>query len=50
MISVSTIGCAGMPDIKVWPEIILDIALWVTSQMASGYAMSIFIKYHYEQN
>ena len=24
-----------MPDIMVWPEIILDIAMWVKSKMAS---------------
>ena len=29
MILVSTIGFSGMPDILVWPENILDIALWV---------------------
>ena len=29
MIFVSTIGFSGMPDLVVWPEITLDIALWV---------------------
>ena len=35
MILVSTKGFSGMPDIMVWPEIILDIALWVNSKMAT---------------
>ena len=35
MIFVSTIGFLCIPDIMVWPEIILDIALWVKSKMAS---------------
>ena len=35
MILVPTIGFSGMPDIMMWPEIILDIALWVKSKMAS---------------
>ena len=29
MIFVSSIGFSGMPDLVVWPEITLDIALWV---------------------
>ena len=35
MIFVSTIGFSGMPDLVVWPEITLDIALWVKSKMAA---------------
>ena len=35
MILVSTIGFSYMPDIVIWPEIILDIELWVKSKMAS---------------
>ena len=35
MIFVSTIGFSCMPDIMVWPENILVIALWVKSKMAS---------------
>ena len=35
MISVSTIVFSGMPDLVLWSEIILDIALWVKSQMAA---------------
>ena len=35
MILVSTIGFSYMPDIMILPEIILDIALWVKSKMAS---------------
>ena len=35
MILVSTIMFSCMPDIMVWPDIILDIALWVKSMMAS---------------
>ena len=29
MISVSTIRFLGMPDLVVWSEITLDVALWV---------------------
>ena len=32
---VSTIGFSGMPDLVVWSEITLDIALWVKSKMAA---------------
>ena len=35
MISVSTIGFSGMPDLVLWSEIILDIALRVKSKMAA---------------
>ena len=35
MILVSTIGFSGMPDLVVWSEIILDIALWVKFRMAA---------------
>ena len=35
MIFVSTIGFSGMPDLVVWSEITLDIALWVKSKMAA---------------
>ena len=35
MILIFIIGFSCMPDIMVWPEIILDIALWVKSKMAS---------------
>ena len=35
MTLVSTIWFPGMPDILVWPEIILAIALWVKSKMAT---------------
>ena len=38
MILVPTIGFSDMPDIMMWPEIILDIALWVKSKMASIFA------------
>ena len=34
MILVSATGFSCMPDIMVWPEIILDIALWIKSKMA----------------
>ena len=35
MILMSTIGFSGKPDLVVWSEIILDIALWVKSKMAA---------------
>ena len=35
MIFVSTIGFSGIPDLVVWAEIPLDIALWVKSKMAA---------------
>ena len=35
MISVSTIRFSGMPDLVVWSEITLDVALWVKSKMAA---------------
>ena len=35
MILVSTIRFSGMPDVVVWSEIILDVALWVKSNMAA---------------
>ena len=35
MIFVSTIGFSSMPDLVVWSEITLDIALWVKSKMAA---------------
>ena len=35
MIFVSTIRFSGIPDLVVWSEIILDIALWVKSKMAA---------------
>ena len=35
MIFVSTIGFSGMPDLVVWSEITLDIALWVKSMIAA---------------
>ena len=35
MISVSTVRFSGMPDLVVWSEIILDVALWVKSKMAA---------------
>ena len=35
MILVCTIGFLGMPDLVVWSAIILDIALWVISKMAT---------------
>ena len=38
MILVSTIGFSCLPNIMVWPEITLDIALWVKSKMASIFA------------
>ena len=34
MIFLSTIGFSAMPDLVVWSEITLDIALWVKSKMA----------------
>ena len=33
MILVSTMGFSGMPDLVVWSEITLDMALWVKSKM-----------------
>ena len=35
MILVSTIRFSGMPDLVVWSEITLDVALWVKSKMAA---------------
>ena len=35
MIFVSTIGFSGMPDLVVWSQINLDIALWAKSKMAA---------------
>ena len=35
LILVSTIGFSGMPDLVVWSEINLAIALWVKSKMAA---------------
>ena len=35
MICVSTIGFSGMPDLVVWSEITLDIALWVKSKITA---------------
>ena len=35
MIFVSTIGFSGMPDLVVWSEITLNIALWLKSKMAA---------------
>ena len=32
---VSTIQFSGMPDLVVWSEITLDVALWVKSKMAA---------------
>ena len=40
MIFVSTIGFSGMPDLVVWSEITLDIALWVKSKMAAIWSRS----------
>ena len=34
MILASTIDFSDMSDIRVWPEIILDMALWAKSKMA----------------
>ena len=36
MILVSTMDFSDMPDIMVWPAIILDIALWVKSKIISA--------------
>ena len=35
MLFVSTIGFSGMPDLVVFSELTLDIALWVKSKMAA---------------
>ena len=35
MILVSTTRFSGMPDLEVWSEIILDVVLWVKSNMAA---------------
>ena len=35
MICVSTVGFSGMPDLVVWSEITLNIALWVKSKMVA---------------
>ena len=40
MILVSTMGFSGTPDIVVWPENTLDIALWVKFKMAAIYSRS----------
>ena len=34
MILVSTVGFSDMPDLVMWLEITLDIALWVKSKVA----------------
>ena len=34
MILIFILGFLGTPDIVVWPEGTLDIALWVKSKMA----------------
>ena len=40
MISVSTVRFAGMPDLVVWSEINLDVALLVNSKMAAFFPRS----------
>ena len=35
MIFVSIIGFSGMPDLVVWSEVAMDIALWVKSDMVA---------------
>ena len=48
---VSTIWFSDMPDIMVWPEVILAIALWVKSKMAIITAKLSYINYyHFRQN
>ena len=48
---VSTIWFSGMPDIMVWPKIILAIALWVKCKMATITASLSYINYHpFRQN
>ena len=39
-----------MPDIMVWPEIILAIALWVKSKMATITVKVKLCKNHFRQN
>ena len=47
MTLVSTIWFSGTPDIMVWPEIILAIALLVKSKMATITARLSYINYHH---
>ena len=47
MTLVSTISFSDVPDIMVGPEIILAIALWVKSKMATITARLSYINYHH---
>ena len=49
MTLVSTIWFSGMPDIMMWPEIIMAIILWVKSKMATVTARLSYINYHHFQ-
>ena len=49
MILLSTTGFSGMPDLVVWSEITLDIALWVKSKMAAIWLRSLNL-YHFHHN
>ena len=40
MILVFTIRFSGMPDLVVWSEITLDVALWIKSKMAAFFPRS----------
>ena len=40
MILVSTVGFSCMPEIVMWPESTLDIALFIISNMAAIYSRS----------
>ena len=50
MILVSTIWFSGMPDLVVWSEITLDVALWVNPRwppFAQGQTVN---QYHFRHN
>ena len=50
MILVSTIGFSGMPDLVVWSEITLDIALWVKYKMAAFVQGQTINSYHFQND
>ena len=47
MTLVYTIWFSDMPDIMVWPEIILAFELWVKSKMATITARLSYINYQH---
>ena len=50
LILVSTIGFSGMPDLVVWSEITLDIALWENPRWPPFVQGQTINWYHFQQN